>query len=127
MIFRIVQEQTSNILKHAEADSAVIRLKHEGDMVNLQISDNGKGISIEQQSHVKGSGSSISPIGSMHNGTMEIITTPGKGCTLDIHFPVEGLSACLINNNSLSGVKIRSINPQGYKMTFYHLIMLKVF
>lgn len=96
MIFRIVQEQTSNILKHAEADSAVIRLKHEGDMVNLQISDNGKGISIEQQSHVKGIGLiNISNRVNAYNGTMEIITTPGKGCTLDIHFPVEGLSAML--------------------------------
>lgn len=94
MIFRIVQEQTSNIIKHSEAGSASIRLHHQGDLVSLVISDNGKGFDAGNQSAVKGIGMiNISNRVNAYNGHMEIITSPGKGCTINIQFPVDGLSA----------------------------------
>ena len=42
-LYRIVQEATNNALKHAEATEIVISMSLDGNMVILQVSDNGKG------------------------------------------------------------------------------------
>ena len=43
-VFRIAQEALTNILKHAEAKSADLGVKIEGDTFVLRVSDDGKGI-----------------------------------------------------------------------------------
>ncbi|MGM0846399.1 MAG: sensor histidine kinase [Bacillota bacterium] len=48
-IFRIVQEGISNILRHAEASQIKISTKKIESILNLYISDNGKGFSVNQQ------------------------------------------------------------------------------
>ena len=45
-IFRIVQEQLNNILKHANATCATINLTRQGNEIALLISDNGNGCNI---------------------------------------------------------------------------------
>lgn len=42
-IYRIIQEQVTNILKHANASSVDVELRMEGKQIELDISDNGKG------------------------------------------------------------------------------------
>ena len=42
-IFRIVQEQLNNILKHAKASDATIDLSRQENKIILLISDNGEG------------------------------------------------------------------------------------
>ena len=44
-VFRIVQEALTNILRHAAATTAFVRLLKEGDHLTVSIRDNGKGIS----------------------------------------------------------------------------------
>ena len=44
-IFRIVQECLTNILKHAEAKSVVIRVGRSAGMVSVTVSDDGRGMS----------------------------------------------------------------------------------
>ena len=43
-MFRIAQEALTNILKHAEAQSADLAIGIEGDTLFLRVSDDGKGI-----------------------------------------------------------------------------------
>ena len=43
-LFRIVQEAVSNVLRHAQSDTATIRLAREGDGVVLEIEDYGRGM-----------------------------------------------------------------------------------
>jgi len=44
-VFRIVQEALTNILRHASATTAFVRLLKDGDQLTISIRDNGKGIS----------------------------------------------------------------------------------
>lgn len=43
-LYRLVQEALSNILKHADADEAVVTLKRDQDVLEIEIKDNGIGM-----------------------------------------------------------------------------------
>lgn len=47
-LFRAIQESLTNVHRHSEATSVNIRLTREGDMVRLEIEDNGRGIPPDQ-------------------------------------------------------------------------------
>ena len=53
MIFRILQEQTNNIIKYADAKNVTISLKEENNTIYLSIKDDGKGFdaSIQSKGH----------------------------------------------------------------------------
>lgn len=44
MLFRVVQEALTNVVRHAEASRADIRVSRRGDVLAVEIEDNGKGI-----------------------------------------------------------------------------------
>ena len=86
-LFRIVQEQFRNILKHSSAELVDIFLQSKGAHVQLIIKDDGVGFD-PQQTH-RGIGlSNIHERTRFYNGTVEIKTAPGKGCTLEVCIPV---------------------------------------
>jgi signal transduction histidine kinase len=85
-LFRIVQEQLNNILKHARATTVVISLSQNKTFVNLSISDNGIGFN----THKKSGGIGLQNIRSRvagFNGMIEIISKPGNGCKLAVKLP----------------------------------------
>jgi len=89
MLFRIIQEQVNNVLKHAEATNLIIELMVDGSIVDLTISDNGKGFDKENNKLKRGVGlANITSRTELFNGEVNLITAPGKGCTLNIHIPV---------------------------------------
>lgn len=88
MVFRIVQEQTNNIIKHAAATEVGISLKEIDNNIQLIISDNGVGFCKESMKR-KGLGFvNIFNRIDAYNGKVDIVTSPGNGCLLDITFPV---------------------------------------
>ena len=88
MVFRIVQEQTNNIIKHAGATEVGISLKENDNNIQLVISDNGVGFNKESMKR-KGLGFvNIFNRIDAYNGKVDIVTSPGNGCLLDITFPV---------------------------------------
>jgi len=86
MIFRIIQEQVSNIIRHAHASLMHIRLQSDAEYVILDIHDNGKGFDL---SHFKkGMGlSNIANRADLFDGKVDINTAPGKGCTITVTIP----------------------------------------
>jgi two-component system sensor histidine kinase UhpB len=87
MVFRIVQEQISNIIKHARATEAEIRLVVANGEMKIVISDNG--IGFDPRKRGKGIGlMNITSRAEVHNGSVDIVTAPGKGCTLKISIPL---------------------------------------
>ncbi len=89
MIFRILQEQSNNIIKYAEATTANISIKEKNNYCCLVISDNGKGFDKELET-AKGIGFiNIFNRADAYNGNVEIVTSPGKGCRLNIQFPLD--------------------------------------
>lgn len=85
-VYRILQEQLNNVLKHAEASEVLVRLERQQNQIRLVIKDNGKGFVVH---------SSKSGIGLMNmqtraenlNGTFELKSTPGNGCTVQVVVP----------------------------------------
>ncbi len=86
-IFRIVQEQLNNILKHAQATSATIGLIQENSQLLLEIADNGKGCEITQESEGIGIRNIRTRVDS-HNGTLSVVSRPGEGFTLSVALPL---------------------------------------
>ena len=82
-IYRIVQEQLNNIIKYSKATSLKIQLLNEGQRVNLNISDNGKGF--DPKVRRKGIGiTNIISRAELYNGHVHIDSAPGKGCRLEV-------------------------------------------
>ncbi|HEV8084665.1 MAG TPA: PAS domain S-box protein [Chitinophagaceae bacterium] len=85
VIYRIIQEQFNNILKHAEASEVEIELKKEAKNLIIVINDNGKGF----DSSLKMDGIGIRNIKNralIYNGAVEIISSPGNGCEMKVTF-----------------------------------------
>lgn len=88
MVFRIVQEQTSNIIKHAAATEANILLIERNNYAHLVVSDNGKGFDKEKQVLRSMGFINIFNRVDAYNGKVDVVTSPGKGCALIICFPL---------------------------------------
>jgi signal transduction histidine kinase len=91
-IFRIIQEQMSNVLKHAQASNCSIELGRNDELIYLTVMDDGIGFDLNTQK----SGIGIYNINSrveLFNGSINILTAPTSGCTMRINFP---LSASLL-------------------------------
>jgi two-component system sensor histidine kinase UhpB len=94
-IFRIVQEQLNNILKYAKSTESTISLSQNKTSIILSISDNGVGFDTYKQ--IKGIGiANIKSRAAAYNGTADIVSQPGMGCTLTVTFPVTDI---LLNKN----------------------------
>lgn len=88
-VFRIVQEQLNNIIKHARATRALVRLSGEQDHIVLTVADNGVGFDVSR--HRKGVGiTNIISRAELFNGRVEIQSMPGEGCTLTVSLPMAG-------------------------------------
>jgi two-component system, NarL family, sensor histidine kinase UhpB len=86
-IFRIAQEQLTNIVKHAKASEAIISLDIEENNIFLHISDNGIGVDLSTVKKAKGIGlSNITNRVYAHSGSIEIKTSPGNGFDMQIVF-----------------------------------------
>jgi len=89
-VFRIIQEQLNNILKHARAAKVTLSLLQNKESIILSISDNGVGFDTGK----KHSGIGVDNIKSRaasYNGTADFVSQPGKGCTLTVAFPLTSL------------------------------------
>jgi signal transduction histidine kinase len=87
-LYRIVQEQVNNIIKHSQASNVFIELNGKNDYVHLMIRDNGKGFNPKLRSKGVGLSNIISRI-EVFNGNFELISSEGSGCTLKIEMPRE--------------------------------------
>jgi signal transduction histidine kinase len=87
MIFRILQEQTNNIIKYADAKNVIVTLKEENSKVYLSINDDGKGFNASVQSKGIGFVNIFNRVDAF-GGEMELISSPGEGCSLRINFPL---------------------------------------
>src|SRR5687767_1319147 len=85
-IFCIVQEQVTNILKHADATYATINLSRQKNAITLDISDDGKGCDILKVKNGVGIINIKSRV-ELYRGTVSIASKPGEGYKLNIIFP----------------------------------------
>lgn len=87
MLYRIVQEQLNNIIKYARANKAVVTIKKDTKNLFLSVADDGDGFDTAQKN--KGIGlKNISSRVAFYAGNMNLVSAPGKGCTLEVYLPV---------------------------------------
>ena len=92
-VFRMVQEQLNNILKHSKATRMIISLSQSKKSIILTISDNG--IGFDTGKHYKGIGlSNIRSRASTFNGVADFVSQPGQGCILTIIFHITDQIRC---------------------------------
>jgi two-component system sensor histidine kinase UhpB len=89
-IYRIVQEQLNNIMKHAGAKKVMIALCHgeNSNNVKLVIKDDGKGFNTAQTRTGVGL-RNITSRAELFGGSVKIQSTPGNGCELEVLFPIK--------------------------------------
>jgi PAS domain S-box-containing protein len=85
-IFRIIQEQLNNILKHAKAKKADIKIKQDGKSISLSISDDGIGFDPKQRREGIGL-NNIKERAANFSAAARFYSEPGHGCVLAITFP----------------------------------------
>lgn len=59
MVFRLVQECLTNIHRHSESKSALIRLRRDGERVIVEVQDKGRGIAAEKLAEIQSHGAGV--------------------------------------------------------------------
>ncbi|MGZ8539077.1 MAG: PAS domain S-box protein [Chitinophagaceae bacterium] len=85
-ILRIIQEQFNNILKHADASEATISIEADEHLLLLEIADNGRGFDPSTTKKGLGLNNMFNRV-AHYNGLIELISSDGKGCTLQVKIP----------------------------------------
>lgn len=94
ILFRIIQEALTNIVKHAAASQVQVRLKLSDTAAVVQIEDNGQGFDAETTLNRKSIGQRLGLHGMMERaallgGTLSIKSKPGEGTSLHVEIPVK--------------------------------------
>jgi PAS domain S-box-containing protein len=89
-LFRVVQEALTNVARHAQATRVTVRLAVQADRLELEVRDNGRGITPEDMS----GGRALGLVGMrervhMLAGTLDIQGKPGKGTSVLVRLPLE--------------------------------------
>ncbi len=84
-VYRIIQELVHNILKHAEATTALVQLVRKDNALSITVEDNGRGFNPGALPTSDGNGlMNIKNRVAYLNGSMDIQTAPGKGTSVNI-------------------------------------------
>lgn len=90
MVYRIIQECISNVIKHADATKLDISLIQENDFLHGTIDDNGIGFDSEKGTPASGLGfENIRSRILFLKGELDISSQPGKGTLIAFHIPVK--------------------------------------
>lgn len=92
-VFRIIQEALTNVIKHAEASRAEVRLNFLGSKLVIQVEDNGKGFNVAETLSIC---TGRTPLGlrgmrerlRLCEGTYRIDSAPGQGTRIEIVIPI---------------------------------------
>lgn len=87
-IFRIVQEQIKNVLKHSGASKASIHLSSTKKNITVTIKDNGKGFAPDSVKKGLGLINIFNRV-EYFNGIVQLDSIPGHGCSLKVIIPIE--------------------------------------
>ncbi|MEP6727866.1 MAG: ATP-binding protein [Bacteroidota bacterium] len=86
-LYRILQEQLSNILKHAKASTIHVRVFIAGQKLTMQVTDNGIGFTVKDA--MSGIGiSNMKRRAELYMGKLTIHSEKEKGCEITVEIPL---------------------------------------
>ena len=91
LIFRLIQEALTNVLRHAGVDRAQVAVRRAGDLVALRVTDAGRGF---DPAAVLGGGATGSGLRGMRDrlelfgGRLEIVSAPDQGTRIAAELPL---------------------------------------
>jgi signal transduction histidine kinase len=90
-IYRVIQESLSNVVKHSHAQSTLVELIREPDLIYVKVADDGKGFKVNNP---YGKKDSLGILGmkeriSLLGGQFELQSKPGNGVTISASIPIE--------------------------------------
>ncbi len=89
-LYRISQEAINNIIKHSEAENAILEFRRDDKFIYLNISDKGKGFEYNNEMHFCGNGiSNIKERVLLLNGEVKIISEINAGTYISIKVPID--------------------------------------
>ncbi len=92
--YRTAQEALTNIAKHARCDLVTIDLTDSGNVLTLEVSDNGQGISASEQGKPKAYGlKGLQERAKSVGGWLDISTRVGKGTSIILSVPLEPIES----------------------------------
>jgi signal transduction histidine kinase len=97
VLYRVAQEALTNVVRHARARCATVLIRKTSDAVRLEICDDGKSFSVDRMLAAK-QGGRLGLLGmrervEMVGGRFVIESTPGKGTTVSVEIPFDGVDA----------------------------------
>jgi signal transduction histidine kinase len=81
VLLRVAQESLTNAGKHAAAAQVTVRLHYEGEVVVLQVDDDGRGFDVGALRHGYGLDAMRARVQQL-GGRLTIRSAPGKGTTV---------------------------------------------
>ena len=87
-VYRSIEEQLDNIIRHAEANTVIVDLEVTDRMVFLSVKDDGKGFRYENFTKGSGFNSVLARVESL-KGHAQIRSEPGEGSELTVRIPVK--------------------------------------
>ena len=93
VLFRIVQEALTNVVRHAQASEVEIRLMCHGDQVKMEVRDNGQGfdeklVNLDSR-HPKLGLLGMAERAALIGGTFQVQSKPGAGTCIQIGVPLK--------------------------------------
>ncbi|HWW89012.1 MAG TPA: two-component regulator propeller domain-containing protein [Vicinamibacterales bacterium] len=87
LVYRIVQECLTNVVRHAEATEATVSLRRDEHSLSIEIRDNGQGFEVQPRPYMKQEGFGLAGIAErvhMLGGRHRIASVPGEGTIVSI-------------------------------------------
>jgi signal transduction histidine kinase len=92
VLFRIVQEGITNVVRHAEADEVIIEFEPRGNLAYIKIEDNGKGFDLLNITANKGKRHlgliSMNERAELIGGKLDVYSEIGMGTVIEVNVPI---------------------------------------
>jgi signal transduction histidine kinase len=93
MIYRILQEALSNIVKHADASEVQITIERHGQQISMVVQDDGRGFDAENMLDAANTSRGLGLTGfeeraHLLGGQFHCQSSPGQGTTLTFEIPI---------------------------------------
>jgi len=92
LVFRVIQEAVTNVIRHANASEVNVRVQRDGGFLELTVEDDGCGFEVEETLVRTASGKALGLLGMqervrMVDGQIEIDSTPEGGTLVHVRIP----------------------------------------